>query len=617
MLKRFDDGQRFALYLALAVAFLSMVPMIIGSLAAPYDSQFIGYPFATDDHMVYAAWMRQAQDGHFFFDNRFAVDAQPTLTINFYFFLLGLISKLTGIAWATTLAKAVFSGLFVWQAHGLIRRISESALAQKVMLFTAVFGAGIGFAIWHRYGVLIVRHYPEWVNEMFGGRLPIDVWQPEAFVFPSMLTNSLFMASLCLIMAVIHSILAAKDSWRAVPAGAASMLVLMNIHSYDVLILAAVAITFALMSAAQKQLTLAWFGRCAAIFAGAIPSALWFVHVLGNDPVFQARAATPTFSPTPKQIVFGMLLLVIVGILALAVRTRTKPSLAGASILGTTVLALAASNLGSGEGYAMGWIGFGVLALVAITCAVLVSSEEPAWNWIAAWALMGIAIVYFPALYQRKLAMGLSIPWGVLAGWAVYKLVERQEARQRRLTLALAGMVMCATSFFWLQRELYYIAHNVSRTTVQPLFLDRDVRNILAKLNETPGRKVVICQPGSPTQSFADDLMVISDTFEAPLLPDLNPILSGFTGAYTYAGHWSETPDYLERRKQASRFFMRRTTSQERIEMINQIGATHLVAMRSDAFGNGNSAYIESSQLGEVLYRGKLFELIRLNQTDQ
>lgn len=612
-----DPNRKFVLAFALVVAFLSMLPMIIGSLAAPYDSQFIGYPFATDDHMVYAAWMRQAQDGHFLFDNRFAVDAQPTLTINIYFFVLGLISKLTGIAWATTLAKALFSAIFVFQAHGLIRRLTESPLAQKIMLFTAIFGAGIGFTIWHRYGVLIVRHYPEWVNEIYGGRLPIDVWQPEAFVFPSMLTNSLFMVSLCLIMGVINCILESRHSWRTVPAGAAAMLVLMNIHSYDVLILVSVALAFAITALIAKHLTFVWFARCLAIFSGAIPSALWFVHVLRSDPVFQARAATPTFSPTPKQLVFGMLLLVAAGLTALAMRGGTKRSIAGVSILGATLIALACSNLGAAEGYAMGWAGFALLAAVAIGCIMLVSSDEPAWNWVAAWAIMGIAIVYFPALFQRKLAMGLSIPWGILAGWAIYRLVDRQEVRQMRLSLALSGLLLCATSFFWLQRELYYIAHNVSRTTVQPLFLDRDVRQIIRLLNEVPGRKVVICQPGSPTQSFADDLMVISDTFEAPLLPDLNPILSGLAGAYTYAGHWSETPDYLERRKQASRFFMRRTTREERQELIQRIGATHLVSMRSDAFGNGNSAYVESSELGEVLFRGKLFELVRLAQTDQ
>mgnify|MGYP006184294005 CR=1 FL=1 len=49
-----------------------------------------------------------------------------------------------------------------------------------------------------------------------GRRKSPAFWQPEGFVFPSMLTTSLFMASLCLILVIFTSFLDARKSWKPV-----------------------------------------------------------------------------------------------------------------------------------------------------------------------------------------------------------------------------------------------------------------------------------------------------------------------------------------------------------------------------------------------------------------
>src|SRR5690606_23444982 len=127
-----------------------------------------------------------------------------------------------------------------------------------------------------------------------------DVWQPEAFVFPSMLTNALFMASLCLILGVFLSFLDAKQSWKPVLPGFICMALLMNIHSYDVLLVALVMVGCLAMQLARRDADWKWIARAGVIGLGAVPPALWFMHVLRNDSVFQERAATPTFSPNFK-----------------------------------------------------------------------------------------------------------------------------------------------------------------------------------------------------------------------------------------------------------------------------------------------------------------------------
>ncbi len=97
------------------VAFLAVLvfPFVLGLVLAPPGTSFFGFPYNTDDHMVYAAWTHQAMSGHFFFDNRFTTDSQPGLTIHLYFFLLGQIARVIGITYAANLARILLSLGFI------------------------------------------------------------------------------------------------------------------------------------------------------------------------------------------------------------------------------------------------------------------------------------------------------------------------------------------------------------------------------------------------------------------------------------------------------------------------------------------------------------------------
>src|ERR1700704_2470901 len=115
--------RKFVFGLALVAAILAVSPYIYGCLTAPPGTRYIGFQYNTDDHMVYAAWMRQAIEGRFLFDNRFAIDAQPGLTIHVYFWALGLLAKGTGIPLAAAIARFIFSGALVLLLYRLLRRV--------------------------------------------------------------------------------------------------------------------------------------------------------------------------------------------------------------------------------------------------------------------------------------------------------------------------------------------------------------------------------------------------------------------------------------------------------------------------------------------------------------
>jgi hypothetical protein len=618
-------AQRFAWIAAGICAFVSLLPFLYGLMLQPETGSYLGHQYNTDDHMVYSAWMRQAQEGRFLFDNRFAVDEQPGLTAHLYFFVLGLASKLLGLAWTAALAKALFSGLFVILLYRLLTHLSSNNFLIKLGTSLAVVGGGIGFLLWHRFGEALVALDFGAANALFQG-LPTDVWQPEAYVFPSMLTNGLFMVSLCLIVGLFWAVLEARYSWKPAAYGFLCFALLMNIHSYDVLLVTLVLAGFLAASLASGTASFVWVGRIVVMGLGAVGPALWFWHVLQNDPVFQERAATPTFSPNFRQVFWGLSLMAALALIGLyrnldeADSSRAGLRKAGTVALAIGLLALFVLAGTPYEGYWMELPHWLALLGASIALAALLATKSPGWNLFAAWAVVGLAALYFPALFQRKLSMGLSVPWAVLAAVGLWKVSANADRGMRNLVAAVAILMLAGSSVRWFLREREFLLEDVSRTTVQPVFLTDDPRRILDYLNEHEGREVVLAMPGIP-DPVVEDGSAVPDRFRTPYMPDLNPILSGVAGVYTYAGHWSETPDYLRRRSEATRFFLEETPDEFRRELIRKAGITHVVAPVEEAydtfFARTGHQIADLRDLGMVMVEGSQFRLIAVSDASR
>ncbi|MCO5298286.1 MAG: hypothetical protein M9921_15665 [Fimbriimonadaceae bacterium] len=607
--------RRFRLWLALVCAVASVLPNLYAAIAAPPGSLYLGTQYNTDDHMVYAAWTHQSMDGQLLFDNRFTVDPQPRLTFHLYFLALGWIAKVTGIPLAAALARFVLSGTFVWMLCGFVWRIAgRNGFIARTGPVLAVIGAGLGFTVWHTFGTEIVRATPPLLRSLMLGRLPIDVWQPEAFGLSSMLTSGLFVAALCLILATFNAMLDAQDSWRPVLPGALAFGALMNIHSYDALLVALVMVGFLATAVAQKTATPAWMLRAACIGAGALPAALWFLHVLSNDPVFQARAATPTFSPNFRGMVFGLAGLVVLALVGLWLArnddpvSRKRVTLGTGLAVGMGVAGFVGASAHEG-GYWMGPVAWGLAFAACLAVLALVSRPLPAWNLLVAWAFVGTLAPYFPALFQRKLAMGLGIPWAILAVMGLAPILARTESGKRQVGGVLAILLLSASSVMWVARQFWFIRNNVANTTVHPVYVGSDVQTVLDALNQVPDERVVVlAMPGIPSPLADEAGDPLPDEFGTPYMPDLNPILSGFAGTYAYAGHWSETPNYAERRNALTQFFLARTDNATRAALLRETGAQFVVAPVPEAFPMLPLADLRP--LGKVILDGTQFRLI-------
>ena len=231
-----------------------------------------------------------------------------------------------------------------------------------------------------------------------------------------------------------------------------------------------------------------------------------------------------------------------------------------------------------------------------------------------AWALVGTVAIYFPALFQRKLTMGLAIPWGLLAALAVTDLIERRERTARNLVTTVALLLLGLTSFQWAFREIQYASTNVASTTRHPVYLGPDVQRIIAYLDARSGRRVTIAMPGvgQPIPDGRGGAM--PDQFATPSLPDVAPFLSGLAGVYTFDGHWSETPDYGARAGLSTRFFLAAPigsavplSDDARRELVETWSLEYAVVPIGEAF-------VLPETLGEVVVPGTQFALVKLNR---
>jgi arabinosyltransferase C len=604
----------FVRNLCVAVAVFSVLPNLAALAFAPPGASYLGYQFATDDQMVYAAWMRQAMEGRFLFDNRFTTDSQPGLTLHLYFLVLGWIAKFLGIAATSIVTRMTFSVIFVLQLYRLVRRIDWTVHATKLSLLFAIFGGGFGFLLWHDFGVAIVKPVPEFLNMLLLGRLPTDIWQPEGFVFSSMLTNSLFMVSLCLILFLFNCFLDSESSWRPVLPGALAFGLLMNIHSYDVLLVGLVLFGFLVMEWARDRATREWISRAFIIGLGAVPFALWFLYVYRNDPVFQARAATETFSPNFRQVLVGYLMLIAISIPTLfASRDHKKRPYYATLIYVLALVVLAIMAQGHSEGYFLTMMQWAFLYGATVFLLYSVAHTNPARNLMVAWALVGVVAIYFPALFQRKLGMGLAIPWAVLAAGGVAIVLAKQERSARNMATVLLVIVVGATGLRWLFREVALAQQNVANTVVHPVFLSPDATRIIRELDSTPGKKIVVAPPGIMANVLDEETgQPIPDQFRSPIMPDLNAIASGLSGSYTYAGHWSETPNYNSKRAELEKYvYYGGAPLDVTANWLKEHGITHVIAPEPEAFPG--LPITDLKPMGEVTYSGAQFSLVKLN----
>lgn len=460
---------------AVLIVLLASLPYVKGALITPPGYSFTGLTHNIDDGAVYLSWMRQYADGHVLIKNLFTNEPQPALQFNLLFAVMGWSAAITHLPLIVVfhLARIVLGIaliLCIWQFSKLF--LDEK---QRRLLVPLVgLSSGIGWLI------------PN-VRMPIGS---VDMWQPEAITFLAIYLNPLFLAGLLLMIGAFYWLESMRREGRARYAVLAGLhlLILGNVHTYDVLTVGCVWAMYVLMLwILNRQFPARTVALSVLAVAIAVPSVAYQFHVYAMDPVYRARANTLTPSP-PLWAFFegyGIVLLgAVVGAIMMCIRARK-------------------------------------------TCADRRSSLSTSRSLLLlVWAVVGFAVPYLPISQQRKLVMGLHVPLCILCAYALSYLLLRLPGSLGRMAV-LAVLIFSAGSnaaFVALDLKLLNRGQTVTRFAA---YLSKPELDAMRYLRTHTGE---------------------DDSVLAP--PGFSLFTPALAGRSVYYGHWSETPDYAGKFRQ-------------------------------------------------------------------
>lgn len=522
--------RRLVWVLALAALLLASASCALGYFIQPPGTRFIGTAYNIDDYCNYLSWLRQTLDGRFFLHDQFTTEPQHDLEFNVFFWGLGRLGRLVHAGPQAVLLVARVGGgaallALVWRLYR--RCLPDEPRARLTAFGFACLSGGWGWLVWGRWHD----------RNLFGA--PVDAWQPEAFTFLTLDTSALMTCSTALIVAALYALLRGEQTgqWKYPVWAGVCGAVLGNMHSYDVLHIAAAWGLFLVVWTALKRgrgVASSW-ARGLIALALTLPTTAYQYLVFQREAVFHARANTLTLSPAfwhyilGYGIVFALACIAIVGLAAgVFLQARLGAALAGnphADEVAPGLRQTRPENLADFR------------PLLVAAC----------------WSVAGLMVIYLPVAFQRKMIMGTHIPLCLLAGVGAVYLTQRLAPRAQAAALCLLVALSVPTSLLFILRDCTHLTENKSETQQVP-FLSQTLVDAYDWLRaNTP--------PGSATVGF----------------PALCASLPGYAGRPVWAGHWGETPQYGRKVAQFAAFADTRTSDADRRAFLAATGAQYLL----------------------------------------
>jgi hypothetical protein len=445
---------RWAGAFALVVMLLTCLPYLYGLLIRPPGAYYSGLLTNPDEHNVYLAYMKQASEGHVFLIDPFTSEPQAGRVVNAFFLVLGGFSRVTHLGLPITyhLARVLSGWLLLMAIYCLGAQVLSTLFARRLALFFAALASGLG-----------------WLVQPGAGRPhPIDygpgLIMPEAVTSLSLLLNPLFCFSMFLMVVIVglgaHAF-ASGSSRSALLAGLAA-LVLGNIHTYDLIPVAATLAVYLLVLLLTGRARIAPSLKLAALIAIlAAPSLAYQVWLLrsGDVTLTIKTAETPVYSPHPLMLALGLGLPLALALIGL-VRSFRADAPAAAKLL-------------------------------------------------AVWLVLGFALAYAPVPFQRKLVQGVQIPMVLLAAFGIERLLGKVSPAGALSAAAALVAIMLPSNLLFVGRALQDLQTNNTAyvgNLMPPLYLRADQRAALAWLDDHADRRdVLLCSSflGSYAPSLA------------------------------------------------------------------------------------------------------------------
>jgi hypothetical protein len=364
------DEWRWAAMRSVALVVLATLPYLIARLTTQDELFYTGFLTNPEDGHTYLAKMRQGARGDWLTHLPYTADPHQGEFLFTYYLALGHLARwfrlpLTAV-WhgARILNGFVLLMVLYWAAAHFFHDVARRRFA---LILTAL-GSGLG-----------------WLAVLLG-KMTVDLWVPEGYVFYSIFTNPHFPLAIALMLLILL--------WSVTPWGTR------NVHGRRLVGAALAAAALGLV----QPLGMLTVGAALLVYTGI----LWI-----------QRRRLPI-----REVACGV-----------AVAAAGSPFVLNAYLVSLRNPAFAIWSAQNQTPSPPPWdvlIGYGLVLLLAVGGLWVAWRRRRDRDWLLiAWAASTAVLVYLPFSLQRRLIMGWIVPLGMLATLGWYGLRRKRQARAR------------------------------------------------------------------------------------------------------------------------------------------------------------------------------------------
>jgi hypothetical protein len=486
----FSSERRWLIGAASLVLGLASLPYLLGVLAAGPDRVFSGLQVNPLDGVSYLAKMRIGYDGSWLFRLSFTPEQGQGVFLFTYFITLGHLARILGLSLIAVFHAARLLGGFalLWLIYLLIARVADTIDLRRRAWWIVALSSGAG-----------------WLAALLGHADSADLTIPESNTFYSLMANAHFAAAMALMLGMFLLVLDLDSAGsRSFPFGriaalSAMSLALAIIQPFaPVTVYAVLGLTLLALWRRNARLPPKGAGAfprlpfLATLMAGAItaPLMIYLYTATQADAVLQAWSQqNQTPSPPPLDYVLG----------------------------------------------------YGLLWIFAFFGARLAWRRKRDWDvLLLVWIGVTLLLLYAPFPLQRRFALGLHIPIGILAAIGLTQIVRAKWPRR-----VLIGVTLLTSLFL----ELVLAGGALTRDP--RIYLTADEAAALAWL-----------QTNAP-----HDAVVLAS-------PEMGAFIPAFTGQRVVYGHPFETVDADRRKQQVHDFF---TGTIDQVQLLQDDTVTYII----------------------------------------
>lgn len=240
--------------------------------------------------------------------------------------------------------------------------------------------------------------------------------------------------------------------------------------------------------------------------------------------------------------------------------------------------------------------GFGLILIISIGgCLSLIKNREKKYYFLILWMFLSFVMVYLPLSFQRRLILGALIPITIIATKAIINLNPRLRKNSNNLIFYLKKiffyLTLVSILLFSLPTNFIFYYNNLNKIIRKefPYYLKRDLVEAMDWIDQN-----------------ASSSEVILSSYE------IGSFIPRFTGNKVYLGHWAQTIDINEKKRQVKSFFDEMSMSERKDFLLdNQIDYIFLSPYESREVEKLQRDF-NISDLLELIYRNSSASIYKI-----